>query len=101
MASSASLLWQDHELPENCYFRPLPTLTSNPALDVLPVEQDRARIEDALRSNQIVVVKAGTGSGRTTKVPEFMFDLLNAGFKKHDSALPLATLADSHAHRKA
>eukprot|EP00973_Karenia_brevis_P062681 8715629-Karenia_brevis.AAC.1 len=83
MASSASLQWQKHELPDDCYVRCLTTLDGNPALkETLPVEQNRAEIENALSLNQIVVVKAGTGSGKTTKVPEFMFHRLNAGMLK-------------------
>eukprot|EP00973_Karenia_brevis_P094223 12421367-Karenia_brevis.AAC.1 len=82
MASSASLQWQNHELPEDCYTRCLTTLDGNPALETLPVEQNRTEIENALDLNRIVVVKAGTGSGKTTKVPEFMYRLLNAGVQQ-------------------
>lgn len=44
------------------------TLTS------LPVTENRACIMDAIRSHQVTLVVGPTGSGKTTKVPQFLLD---------------------------
>jgi hypothetical protein len=73
-------VWEESELPEDCHFRPLTPLIGDAApcgRHILPIERDRARIEDAVRSHNVVVVRAATGSGKTMKIPEFMSNVLN------------------------
>lgn len=46
----------------------------------LPIERSRTAIIDAVRGHQVVIVAGETGSGKTTKVPQY---LLEEGFAEH------------------
>ena len=45
----------------------------------MPIKRDRGLIEEAVRLHKIVAIQAATGSGKTMKLPVFMFDMLNPG----------------------
>ena len=68
MVPSMSLLWAQSELPQGCHYRRLSPLIDDSAhagSPILPIDRNRTRIEDALRSHSLVVVQAATGSGKT------------------------------------
>ena len=44
----------------------------------LPILERRAEIEDAVRTHQVVVVCGETGSGKTTQLPQILFELANS-----------------------
>lgn len=46
----------------------------------LPVMQHRAELVDLIRNNQVVIIAGETGSGKTTKIPQFLYE---EGFGKH------------------
>lgn len=41
-------------------------------LDPLPIETSRARIEQAVSSNRVVILQAETGAGKSTRVPQYL-----------------------------
>ena len=45
----------------------------------LPVYQQKERILAALRDHQVIVVESPTGSGKTTQIPQILFDAGCAG----------------------
>jgi len=51
----------------------------------LPVVADEQKIMEAVHNNNIVVVKGETGSGKTTQVPQFLFE---SGYGSPDSPTP-------------
>ena len=44
--------------------------------DSLPVEDFKDEIIEAVRKNQIIICIGETGSGKTTKIPQFMADCI-------------------------
>ena len=54
-----------------------PSFTNIRYPEDLPISQQRARILDAMRSHQVVIVAGETGSGKTTQLPKMC---LEAGF---------------------
>ncbi|RYO97312.1 hypothetical protein DL764_007335 [Monosporascus ibericus] len=51
----------------------------------LPVVADEQRIMEAIYNNNVVVICGATGSGKTTQVPQFLFE---AGYGSPDSPTP-------------
>ena len=51
----------------------------------LPVVSDEQKIMEAIHNNNIVVLKGETGSGKTTQVPQFLFE---SGYGSPDSPTP-------------
>ncbi|KAI0124400.1 P-loop containing nucleoside triphosphate hydrolase protein [Xylariales sp. AK1849] len=51
----------------------------------LPIVAEEQRIMEAIHSNDIVVICGATGSGKTTQVPQFLFE---AGYGSPDSPTP-------------
>ncbi|RYP25882.1 hypothetical protein DL768_011646 [Monosporascus sp. mg162] len=51
----------------------------------LPVVADEQRIMEAIHNNNVVVICGATGSGKTTQVPQFLFE---AGYGSPDSPTP-------------
>lgn len=51
----------------------------------LPVVAEEQRIMEAIHDNDIVVLCGSTGSGKTTQVPQFLFE---AGYGSHDGPTP-------------
>ncbi|KAI1375257.1 P-loop containing nucleoside triphosphate hydrolase protein [Hypoxylon crocopeplum] len=48
----------------------------------LPVVAEEQKIMEAIHNNNVVVICGATGSGKTTQVPQFLFE---AGYGSHDS----------------
>ena len=74
------LMWDDEELPPNCYFRALRQVAEDPRLqgsNLLPIELHRPEIENAIRHNSITAIRAETGSGKSLKLIEYMLSNLN------------------------
>jgi ATP-dependent helicase HrpA len=46
----------------------------------LPVYKQKEKILDQLKENQVIVVESPTGSGKTTQIPQILF---NTGYAKH------------------
>ncbi len=44
-------------------------------LDPLPIETSRARIEQAVASNRVVILQAETGAGKSTRVPQYLLSI--------------------------
>ena len=75
-----SLLWEDSEVPDNCFFKALTHVLGDQALcasPLLPIEHSKAQIEEAIMENNVVAVQAPTSSGKSMKIPLFMYDLMN------------------------
>ena len=51
----------------------------------LPVVSDEQKIMEAVHNNNIVILKGETGSGKTTQVPQFLFE---SGYGSTDSPTP-------------
>lgn len=51
----------------------------------LPIFAEEQRIMEAIRGNPVVIICGETGSGKTTQVPQFLYE---AGFGNKDSANP-------------
>ena len=76
------MVWTKAELPERCRFRPLETvnLENTPcSSSELPIEANRARIQQACRTSSVVVVQASPGSGKTLKLPRILLDECMSG----------------------
>ncbi len=77
---SMSLLWEDREVPDDCIFKSLTHVLGDQALaasPLLPIEHSKQVIVDALEENDVVAVQAPTSSGKSMKIPLFMYDLMN------------------------
>jgi ATP-dependent RNA helicase DHX37/DHR1 len=65
------------------------TVTRSPDIQTarlqLPVVAEEQKIMEAIHSNNLVVVYGATGSGKTTQVPQFLFE---AGYGSPDSPTP-------------
>lgn len=65
------------------------TVTRDPEIQAarlkLPVVGEEQKIMEAIHNHDIVVVCGATGSGKTTQVPQFLFE---AGYGSHDSPTP-------------
>jgi hypothetical protein len=75
-----SLLWEDSEVPDNCIFKPLTHVLGDPAFvdsPLLPIEHSKAVIVNAIKENYVVAVQAPTSSGKSMKIPLFMYDWMN------------------------
>ncbi|MGL1932868.1 MAG: ATP-dependent RNA helicase HrpA [Desulfotalea sp.] len=44
-------------------------------LDNLPIDEHKSEIIEAIRANQVVVIAGDTGSGKTTRIPQFCLEL--------------------------
>ena len=78
--SPTNLQWERSEIPETCYVRYLTPDLGDSTLrdyDRLPIEQDRDRIKEAILCHRVVAVRSATGSGKTMKLPEYLFDVQN------------------------
>jgi ATP-dependent RNA helicase DHX37/DHR1 len=51
----------------------------------LPIVTEEQKIMEAIHNNNVVVICGATGSGKTTQVPQFLFE---AGYGSHDSPTP-------------
>jgi ATP-dependent RNA helicase DHX37/DHR1 len=51
----------------------------------LPILQREQEIMEAIHNNPVVIVKGDTGSGKTTQIPQFLFE---AGYGSSDSPTP-------------
>ena len=74
------LQWALGEIPDTCYVRSLTPAVGDPELAAsgcLPIVKDRERIKSAIRDWVVVGLQAATGSGKTMKVPEFLFQVVN------------------------
>ena len=69
--------------------------------DVLPVEQYKHDILQAVRENPMVICVGETGSGKTTKLPQFLLDSGLAGDKMVAVTQPRRVAATSVAARVA
>jgi hypothetical protein len=72
-----SLLWEDSEVPDHCVFKPLTHVLGDPAcaaLTFLPIERSKDMIIAALKDNYVVAVQALTSSGKSMKIPLFLYD---------------------------
>lgn len=58
----------------------------------LPVEKIRVELNKALENNQVVVVSGGTGSGKTTQLPQFLIDDWREGEGKGAMSRPPAVI---------
>ncbi|CAE6944453.1 unnamed protein product [Symbiodinium sp. CCMP2456] len=59
------------------HFRRIPEADDPRRVDVrgkLPIEQIRESLGEVLNSSQVLVVSGGTGSGKTTQLPQFLLD---------------------------
>jgi len=54
------------------------------AVAALPIQSRRSEIIEAVRGNRVVVIVGETGSGKTTQVPQFLYD---AGFASHGAVI--------------
>jgi len=45
-------------------------------LDILPIDDHKDDITNAIRDNQVVVIEGDTGSGKTTRIPQFCLELM-------------------------
>ena len=73
-------MWNDEELPPECYFRAWRHVAEDPRLQgskQLPIELHRQEIEDAIRHNRVTAIRAETGSGKSLKLIEYMLSNLN------------------------
>jgi HrpA-like RNA helicase len=61
------------------YFKSLSILGKIYYGDQLPITQHLEQFEDLLKNNNIVLVKAGTGSGKSTVIPPY---LIGVGYSK-------------------
>lgn len=65
------------------------TVTRDPGIQAarlnLPVVAEEQKIMEAIHNNDIVVICGATGSGKTTQVPQFLFE---AGYGSPDSPTP-------------
>lgn len=43
----------------------------------LPIEERRSEIEGLIRSNQVVVISSETGTGKTTQIPKYVYEMYN------------------------
>ena len=78
--SVASLLWKETELPGDCCMRRLSPALGSQDISTdppMPIVRDQHEIERAIMENHIVAIRAETGSGKTMKVPEFLFNVVN------------------------
>ena len=77
------LHWRDAELPDSVYHRRLETEKGDVTLrglKGLPIQRQRATIVDGIWNSKVVAIEASTGSGKTMKVPEYIFDVLTTKF---------------------
>ena len=75
-----SLLWGDGEVPDNCSFNALTHVFGDPALCAstrLPIELSKDEIVAAIWANDVVAVQAPTSSGKSMKIPLFMYEMMN------------------------
>jgi hypothetical protein len=75
-----SLLWEPSEVPENCFYKPLTHVIGDPGTrgtSSLPIDNFKAEIVEAILENYVVAVQAPTSSGKTMRIPRFMFDIMN------------------------
>ena len=74
------LAWESAELPEGCHTRKLTTFLANEECHnskKLPIEFAEDEILDALARNRITAIKATTASGKTMKLPDYLFRTCN------------------------
>ena len=74
------MLWEDSEVPDNCFFKALTHVLGDQALcasPLLPIEHSKDVIVDAIWANYVVAVQAPTSSGKSMKIPLFMYDMMN------------------------
>ena len=69
--------------------------------DVLPVEAYKDVLLDAIRSNDMIICVGETGSGKTTKLPQFLLDAGLCGDKMIAVTQPRRVAATSVAARVA
>ena len=70
--------WVDAKVPEDCFHRVLTSCPGDAALrssGTLPVERDKDRIMNAVQDNKIVAVQAQPGSGKTTRIPDYLLQV--------------------------
>ena len=71
----------------------------------LPIYKFRTALLDAIRDNQIIVIEGETGSGKTTQIPQYLFEdgytLINGEKKKIGCTQPRRVAAMSVAARVA
>ena len=90
--SPRNLQWEKSEIPESCYVRYLTPALSDSRLrdsDGLPIEQDRESIKEAILCHRVVAVRSATGSGKTMKLPEYLFQVLNSQNKSWRDMRPV------------
>ena len=75
-----SLLWESSEVPENCFYKHLTNVIGDHGtrgISSLPIDNFKAEIDEAIWENYVVAVQAPTSSGKTMRIPRFMFDIMN------------------------
>ncbi len=75
-----SLLFDNSEVPENCFYKHLTHVIGDHGrcgTSSLPIDYFKAEIVEAILKNSVVAVQAPTSSGKTMRIPRFMFEIFN------------------------
>ena len=77
-ALDMALVWQQEELSSECSITTLATSFGDPEFSTetekLPIQLFEGSIVESIKANMVTGIKAETGSGKTMKGPEYLYD---------------------------
>ena len=73
-----ALVWRREEIPSQCSIVDLESSFGDPEFSIesgkLPIQEFQGMIVEAIKANMVTGIKAETGSGKTMKGPEYLYD---------------------------
>ena len=77
-----ALVWRPKELPRKCSITTLATSFGDPEFSTesgkLPIQDFKGIIVESIKANMVTGIKAETGSGKTMKGPEYLWNAVGA-----------------------
>ncbi len=49
----------------------------------LPIYSFRDALLDAIREHQVIIIEGETGSGKTTQIPQYLYEAVSSRFLRH------------------